>query len=402
MTTPTTRDFSFKWAYISSTYTTMKYTSTNNIPIWNYDKLQKIVVTNSTNSALKFILFDKSRGVTNPAISTVSSYNLHNELFKFEKLFADTRVKLYGQTYIDMDYIEVINDKFETEWVVRPARAFNITYTYDYFEYDITKKGVLPLQFIFKDYSFTSEDVRGYKTMGYTAEELNKAGLTFRQLLDGGYNIMDELFPVLSKLYSDIDTEFIEAINLLKSTNTRLITENTTLTNQNTTLTAENNSIKNVNTTLKYTNTTVNNTNIIVNNTNITLNNTNTALNNTNILLKDTNNILKNTNTILSTTNNTLKDTNTILSTENNRLRIILFPPGPYGPTGSTGPTGSIDYSGSTGPTGSTGPMPSTPASLWRWAIQEVIRRNGISSHLLRLWQGTTQELITRHGIGLH
>jgi hypothetical protein len=74
-----------------------------------------------------------------------------------------------------MDYIEVINDKFETEWVVRPARAFNITYTYDYFEYDITKKGVLPLQFIFKDYSFTSSDVRGYKTMGYTAEELNKA-----------------------------------------------------------------------------------------------------------------------------------------------------------------------------------------------------------------------------------
>jgi hypothetical protein len=148
MTTPATIDFSFKWAYISSIYTTMMYTSTQNIPIWNYDKLQKIVVSNSTNSALKFILFDKSRGVTNPAISTVSSYNLHNELFKFEKLFADTRVKLYGQTYSHMYYIEFINNTFETKWVVQPARSFNITYTYDYFEYDITKKGVLPLQFI--------------------------------------------------------------------------------------------------------------------------------------------------------------------------------------------------------------------------------------------------------------
>lgn len=346
MTLPTTIEFSFKWAYINSSYTTMKYTSTQNIPIWNYDKLQKIVVTNSSiNPVLNFILFDKSR-VYNPALhSALSSYNLHGELFKFENLYASGDIrydKLYGQEYIKMNYLKIMNSNLEIGWLNYPDRSFNVTYTYDYFEYDFTKKGALPLEFIFKDYNFTSESVQKYKTMGYTAEELIKAGLKFSQLLNAGYNITDELFPVLCKLYSDIDVDFIYAINRLKNANTRLTTQNITLI-------TENNTLKDANISLTANNDELKNTNITVNNTNITVNNTN-------ILLKDTNNILKSTNTVLIRTN-------TILSTGNNKILMLSW------------------------------------VGRWRWAIKEVIRRQRVA---LSRWHWAIQEVIKRHNIGLH
>jgi hypothetical protein len=151
MTTPATIDFDFKWAYIGSAYTTMQYTSNNYIPIWNYNKLKKIVVTNSSNTNLKFILFDKTRGTSNPAISTASSLDLKYELYNFERLL-DLGGNLYGQTYISMDYIRILNDRLETGWRNWTDRSFNVTYTYDFFEYDITQKGALPLQFIFDSF----------------------------------------------------------------------------------------------------------------------------------------------------------------------------------------------------------------------------------------------------------
>ena len=345
MTTPETVDFTFKWAHMSDT--TMSYTSTTSIPIWNYTKLRKIVVTNSSNSSLKFVLFDKSRGTNNPSISAVSSLNLHAELLNFSKVFAihGDRGSLYGQPYINMQYIKILNDKFETGWwFIYDVRSFNVTYTYDYFEYDITTKGALPLQFIFKDYSFTTEDVTKYKTIGYTAEELVQAGLKYSQLLNGGYNIIDDLFPVLCKLNSDINTQFIEAINTLKTstTNTALMSENitlkntiTTLTTTNTKLTSENNTLKNTNTTLTaelnaftennetLTNTALTSENNELKNANISLTTTNTALTSENNELKNANTTLNNTNTTLTAELNALKNTNTNtkLTTENNALK---------------------------------------------------------------------------------
>jgi predicted nuclease with TOPRIM domain len=401
MATPATVDFSFKWAYINTSYKTMQYTSTVNIPIWNYAKLQKIVVTNSINNLLKFVVFDKNRGTNNPAISTVSSLNLQGELFKLENLYASGDIrydKLYGQAYIKMDYLKIMNSNLEIGWLNYVDRSFIVTYTYDYFEYVTPKSINLPLQFIFNNYNFTASDVTQYKTMGYTADELIKAGLKFSQLL-GGYNIMDELFPALCKSYSDIDVEFIAAIDTLKNNTTQLRYENNVLAGENSglnnecaklnannekltdeisvlkdenrVLTDENSGLNNEcaklnannekltdeisvlkdeNTELAGKNNNLNNQyntltteNNSTTNDNTTLNKTNITVNNTNILLKDTNNILKNTNNTLKETNTILHTTNTILTTENNRIRIL-------------------------------------PSSRWRWAVQQVIKLHNISS----------------------
>ena len=366
MATPATVDFSFKWAYINTSYKTMQYTSTVNIPIWNYAKLQKIVVTNSINNLLKFVVFDKNRGTNNPAISTVSSLNLQGELFKLENLYASGDIrydKLYGQAYIKMDYLKIMNSNLEIGWLNYVDRSFIVTYTYDYFEYVTPKSINLPLQFIFNNYNFTASDVTQYKTMGYTADELIKAGLKFSQLL-GGYNIMDELFPALCKSYSDIDVEFIAAIDTLKNNTTQLRYENNVLAGENSglnnecaklnanneKLTDEISVLKDENTELAGKNNNLNNQyntltteNNSTTNDNTTLNKTNITVNNTNILLKDTNNILKNTNNTLKETNTILHTTNTILTTENNRIRIL-------------------------------------PSSRWRWAVQQVIKLHNISS----------------------
>ena len=411
MATPATRDFSFKWAYMNPSDTIMKYTSTVNIPIWNYAKLQKIVVTNSNNTDLNFIFFDKSRKETNPAISTVSSLNLHNELLNFQRLSFTAASTggpigtMYGQAYSNMEYLQIISYNLDIRWTFYQKRSFIVTYTYDYFEYVTPKSINLPLQFIFNNYNFTASDVTQYKTMGYTADELIKAGLKFSQLL-GGYNIMDELFPALCKLYSDIDVQFIDAINSLKNNITQLRYENNVLTDENsglntecaklnannekltdeisvlkdenrvltdensglnnecaklnannekltdeisvlkdenTELAGKNNNLNNQYNTLTTENNSTTNDNTTLNKTNITVNNTNIIVNNTNILLKDTNNILKNTNNTLKETNTILHTTNTILTTENNRIRIL-------------------------------------PSSRWRWAVQQVIKLHNISS----------------------
>ena len=332
MTTPATIDFSFKWAYITSSNTVMQHTSTNYIPIWNYAKLKKIVVANTIDTRSTFILFDKARGAINPDISTVSSIDLKNELFKFVNLLASGTAtsRLYGQAYHSyMDYIRIKNDRLETEWVNWPDRAFYVTYTYDFFEYDTTKKNELPLQFLFKDYNFTPSSVANYKTMGYTAEELIKAGLKFGQLSNGGYNITDDLFPVLCKLYSDIDVQFINAMNTLKTSNATLTTSNATLTTSNATLTAEKNALTNTNGILTINNeilTTENkaltNTNGILTTENNELKSMNTTITTFNATLIAEKNELTNTNGILTIENDALKkNTNTKLTTENNSLK---------------------------------------------------------------------------------
>ena len=334
MTTPTTRDFTFKWASTktiqtsSGTHTTtINYTSTTSIPIWKYGSLQKIVVkTRSIKNSFidfdinnNFILFDKTRD-SNPALTDNNPFNLHDELLKFQKL-SDNKIPLYGQPCNDMYYVngEGMSKPIIDFYIMAMDRTFNVTYTYKYFDCDIPKSIGLPLQFLFNDYIFTTSDVTKYTTMGYTPDDLIKAGLKYSQLLNAGYNIIDDLFPVLFEP-SGIAVECIKAINNLKNVNTIL-----------------------------------NKTNTIAINTNILLKDTNNILTNTNTILSTTNNTLKDTNTILSTTNNTLKDTNTILSTENNRIRIMPFPPGPYYPipslmvtTPSYGPTGPTDLTDST------------------------------------------------------
>lgn len=233
----------------------MKYTSTNTIPIWNYSYLKKIVVkiseitnpvSNIDINKCQFTLFDKSRANINPVLTTLTSFNLHNELLNFEKLIAAGTLSnhnptLYGQRYIDMYYIRNNGNNITTFYTVGMDKTFNIIYTYDAsLSYDFSKKGTLPLQFIFKNYSFKPEDIQKYKTMGYTAEEMIKAGIKFSQLLTGGYNIINELFPVLCKLYSDIPTQFTDSINNLKNTvNSVIITENIALKTNNENLTTE-------------------------------------------------------------------------------------------------------------------------------------------------------------------
>jgi hypothetical protein len=278
-----TRDFSFKWASTQTTNDTtiITHTSTTSIPIWKYSSLKKIVVKTSSitnpigdinTNNLNFTLFDRNRS-TNPALTDNIPFNLHNELLNFANLLHNHNT-LYGQEYVNMYYVTMYAD-FKTDfYVMGMDRTFNVTYTYNYFEYDTPKSINLPLQFLFNDYKFTPSDVTKYKTTGYTVEEFINAGVQFSQLLDGGYDLMNDLFPALcNKL--NIPGIFIDAINSLK--NNTLTDENTTLKNANIILITANNKII-------ETTTTINNTNSMLNSTNTTLYNTNTILHSTNSL----------------------------------------------------------------------------------------------------------------------
>ena len=172
-----TTNFKFKWAYMTASDTTMKYTSSVNIPIWNYTKLKKITVygvfLNNTS-----VLFDKTRS-TNPAISSdTPSFNLHNELVEYEKIRFILDGKRYGDPYTMLFYVEVnkINDKFVTTLREgdKIVKEYYVEYTYDVLGYDnsLYKKNNVPLQLIFKEYNFSTTDIQPYKSMGYTAPSI--------------------------------------------------------------------------------------------------------------------------------------------------------------------------------------------------------------------------------------
>ena len=286
MTTPTTIEFSFKWASTETERgtesTTINYTSTTSIPIWRYNNLQKIVVKTRSiknsfidfdinNLNLNFILFDKTRD-SNPALTDNNPFNLHDELLKFEKVLY-TKIPLYGQPYNHMYYVNMeaaVNNYKTSFYRMGMDRTFNVTYTYNYFEYVTPKSIGLPLQFLFNDFILTASDATKYKAMGYTVDDLIKAGLNYTQLILCGYNIIDDLFPELCKP-SGIDVECIKAINSLKTTNNTLKVANDLLQ-------ATNNTLHSTNTTLTTTNNTLKVTNDLLKTTNNTLHSTNTAL----------------------------------------------------------------------------------------------------------------------------
>ena len=367
MATPTTRDFTFKWASTETergtASTTINYTSTTSIPIWRYNKLQKIVVKTGSiknpigvidTTTLNFTLFDKNRP-SNPALTDNNPFNLHDELLNFEKLL-DTKILRYGQPYNHMYYVngEGMKKPITDFYNMGIDRTFNVTYTYEYFEYVTPKNIGLPLQFLFNDYNFTASDVTKYRTMGYTLDDLIKAGLKYSQLLNAGYNIIDDLFPVLFEP-SGIAVQCIEAINNLKNNITQLTANNGKLTDENsglnnecaklnanngkltdensvltddvTRLTAENSGLNNEcaklndnNGKLTDENNSIKNINTILNRTNKIAINTNDLLQTTNNTLHSTNTALKVTNDLLQTTNNTLHSTNTALRTLQTRV----------------------------------------------------------------------------------
>ena len=255
-----TINFKFKWAYMTAANASMQYTSTVNIPIWNYPKLQKIVVNGGfLNNTI--IVFDKTRS-TNPVISSETpTFNLHNELIEFEKIRFTLNGKRYGNPYTMLFYVEVNPEKFETSWR-EGDRTYHVEYIYDDLGYDISsfRNNNIPLQFVFQEYNLSFADVQKYKTMGYTANELRVAGLKFSVLLNGGYS-MDELFPVLWELYTDMPNEFSGYLN-------RLHTEIMPLKTEVLSLNADNTSLKTEKTLLTTEITSLNNNNMLMTNDN--------------------------------------------------------------------------------------------------------------------------------------
>lgn len=258
-----TTTFKFKWAYMTASDTTMQYTSSVNIPIWNYAKLQKITVYGGfLNNTI--ILFDKTR-TANPVISSETpSFNLHNELVEFEKIRFVLNGKRYGDPYTMLFYVDVdkVNDKFETSWRVGD-RTYYVEYTYDVLGYDISsyRTNNVPLQIIFKEYNFSTTDIQQYKSMGYTASEMKAAGIKFSVLLNGGYS-MDELFSALWSFHTnnpndfiDNPNDFINYFNSMKTGNLTITAENASLKTTNSSLNVENALLKNVNTSLNEENT---------------------------------------------------------------------------------------------------------------------------------------------------
>ena len=292
-----TTTFKFKWAYMTASDTTMQYTSSVNIPIWNYTKLQKITVYGGLLHKT-IILFDKTR-TANPVISSETpSFNLHNELIEFEKISFVLDGKRYGDPYTMLFYVDIykVNDKFETSWRVGD-RTYYVEYTYDILGYDISsyKKNNVPLQIIFKEYNFSPTDIQQYKSMGYTASEMKAAGIKFSVLLSGGYN-MDELFSALWSFHTnnpndfiDNPNDFINYFNSLKNGNPAITAENASLKNANLVLNNENVSLKNANLMLGNENVSLENANLVLNNENVSLKNANMVLNNENVSLKNTN-----------------------------------------------------------------------------------------------------------------
>ncbi len=314
--------FKFKWAYMTTANANMQYTSSVNIPIWNYPKLQKIVVLNKDN--VKFVLFDKTRA-TNPAISSQTpTLNLHDQLFQLEKLLAASKNTLYGQSFIPMKYIDIINDKFETAWEAWTNKTFYVEYTYDDLGYDVSmyKKNNVPLQFIFREYTFSNADIQQYKTIGYTANELKSAGLQFSVLFNGGYSL-DELLPVVFDLYTDISGVFTTYV---KTGNSSLINENTLLKTANISLTEENTSLKNVNTYLTNQNSSFKTVNISVNSENTLLKTANTSLTNEISSLKTVNASLTNEISSLKTINSSLTNEISSLKIANSSLITKIIP----------------------------------------------------------------------------
>ena len=261
-----TTTFKFKWAYMTASDTTMQYTSSVNIPIWNYAKLQKIVFYGGfLNNTI--ILFDKTRS-TNPAISSETpSFNLHNELVEYEKIRFTLNGKRYGDPYTMLFYVEVniVNDKFVTSLREgdKTRKEYYVEYTYDVLGYDnsLYKKNNVPLQFIFKEYNFSTTDIQQYKRMGYTASEMKAAGIKFSVLLNGGYS-MDELFSALWSFhtnnqndYIDNPNDFINYFNSMKTGNLTITAENASLKTANSSLNVEITLLKNVNTLLQTDNT---------------------------------------------------------------------------------------------------------------------------------------------------
>jgi len=313
--------FKFKWAYMTVANANMQYTSSVNIPIWNYTKLQKIVVYGALNNTT-FILFDKTRN-TNPAISTQTpTLNLHNELFEYEKLI-DIGGTRYGQTYNkSFNYIDIINSKWETAWEPWRNKTFYVEYIYDDLGYDVSayRTNNVPLQFIFKEYNFTASDVQQYKTIGYTASELKAAGIKFSVLLNGGYS-MDDLFSALWNLYADNPNDFISYFNSLKTGNTTISAENALLKTANSSLSTENLSLSTANSSLNVENTLLKTANSSLSTENLSLSTANSSLNVENALLKTANSSLSTENASLSTEISSLSTENTLLKTENTLLK---------------------------------------------------------------------------------
>ena len=323
-----TTTFKFKWAYMTASDTTMQYTSSVNIPIWNYTKLKKITVygvfLNNT-----IVLFDKTRS-TNPAISSdTPSFNLHNELVEYEKIRFILDGKRYGDPYTMLFYVEVnkINDKFVTTLREgdKIVKEYYVEYTYDVLGYDnsLYKKNNVPLQFIFKEYIFSPTDIQQYKSMGYTANEMKAAGIKFSVLLGGGYN-MDELFSALWSFHTnnpndfiDNPNDFIDYFNSLKNGNPAITAENASMKNANLVLNNENASLKNAAIMLNNKNASLENTNLVLNNENASLKNANLVLNNENVSLKNANLVLNNDNVSLQTANMVLGNENVSLQTAN-------------------------------------------------------------------------------------
>jgi hypothetical protein len=261
----------------------MQYTSSVNIPIWNYTKLQKIVVYGAHNNST-FVLFNKTRTMNPIILEQTKTINLHYELFEYEKTADIEITPRYGQSYKPMKYIRIINAKWETEWEPWTVKTFYVEYIYDDLGYDISlyKTNNVPLQFIFKEYNFSTTDIQQYKTLGYTASELKAAGIKFSALLGGGYS-MDVLFSVLWNLYTDNPNDFITYFNSMKTGDPAINAENASLKTAILSLTAENTSLKTVYLLLETTDT-----------ENTLLQTENTSLKTENALLKPENALLKN------------------------------------------------------------------------------------------------------------
>jgi hypothetical protein len=182
----------------------MQYTGTPSIPIWNYENLNKIVVTNS-NTGAQFVLFYKDRSTSkgnqvNPKISNKKSLNLHDVLCKYQN-----KKILYGDDeWVDMKYITLVGDS-ETKWDPKTSRHFDVTYTFD--NIDDTK--IKPIQFILSDYVITQKTIVNLETNKYKDNKIIFAEVKLSQLKEavGKFTSID-LVELYKELKNKINDDF--------------------------------------------------------------------------------------------------------------------------------------------------------------------------------------------------